>query len=144
MKPETIKEIEKQYPNPGEGLKIYIFNLLTGGDFDNLFELTTFENNSCTAVLKGTASKVERREQFLKIYEGCNKIAEYIKKDVNYNSNNETTTDLTLENITEEQIEEMGNEYAKQFDFAEDSSPCVDFVTGFKKALNMYENQTNK
>lgn len=39
--------------------------------------------------------------------------------------------------ITKEQIEKMATEYAKQFDYAEDSSPFLDFIAGFEKALSL-------
>lgn len=40
--------------------------------------------------------------------------------------------------ITKEQIEKMATEYAKQFDYAEDSSPFLDFIAGFEKALSLF------
>lgn len=41
-------------------------------------------------------------------------------------------------NITKEQIEKMATEYAKQFDYAEDSSPFMDYIAGFEKALSLF------
>lgn len=41
--------------------------------------------------------------------------------------------------ITKEQIEEMATEYAKQFDYAEDSSPFLDYIAGFEKALSLFD-----
>jgi hypothetical protein len=40
--------------------------------------------------------------------------------------------------ITKEQIEKMATEYAKQFDYAEDSSPFLDYIAGFEKALSLF------
>jgi hypothetical protein len=40
--------------------------------------------------------------------------------------------------ITIEQIEKMASEYAKQFDYAEDSSPFLDYIAGFEKALSLF------
>ena len=40
--------------------------------------------------------------------------------------------------ITREQIEKMATEYAKQFDYAEDSSPFLDYIAGFEKALSLF------
>jgi hypothetical protein len=40
--------------------------------------------------------------------------------------------------ITKQQIEKMATEYAKQFDYAEDSSPFLDYIAGFEKALSLF------
>ena len=40
--------------------------------------------------------------------------------------------------IKKEQIEKMATEYAKQFDYAEDSSPFLDYIAGFEKALSLF------
>ena len=32
---------------------------------------------------------------------------------------------------TQEEIEQLANEYAKQFDYAEDSSPFLDYIEGY-------------
>ena len=40
--------------------------------------------------------------------------------------------------IKKEQIEKMATEYAKQFDYAEDSSSFLDYIAGFEKALSLF------
>jgi cobalamin biosynthesis Co2+ chelatase CbiK len=34
---------------------------------------------------------------------------------------------------TKEEIEQLANEYAKQFDYAEDSSPFLDYIEGYEQ-----------
>jgi len=81
MKIEDITKIENELQP--DGLNGYIFHLLTGGDFDNLCDTAVLEEGACM-VLKGTAPIRERREMFLKIYDGCKKIADRIKIDAGW------------------------------------------------------------
>lgn len=37
---------------------------------------------------------------------------------------------------TQEEIEQLANEYAKQFDYAEDSSPFLDYIKGYTQCQN--------
>ena len=81
MKAEKITEIEKELQP--DGLNGYIFHLLTCGDFDNLCGTEVLEEGVCM-VLKGSAPVRERREMFLKIFNGCKRIADYIKKEADW------------------------------------------------------------
>jgi hypothetical protein len=81
MKKETITSIENELQP--DGLAGYVFHILTGGNFDNLCDTAVLEEGACM-VLKGSAPVRERREMFLKVYDGCKKIADHIKKDVEW------------------------------------------------------------
>ena len=81
MKPETITSIENELKP--DGLTGYVFHLITGGDYDNLCDTAVLEEGACM-VLKGTAPLRERREMFLKVYDGCRKVADRIKQDVGW------------------------------------------------------------
>ena len=54
---------------------------------------------------------------------------------------NESDENLNISDVSEseiiKQIEKMAEEYAKQFDYAEDSSPQMDFIEGAKAVLNL-------
>jgi hypothetical protein len=54
---------------------------------------------------------------------------------------NESEENLNISDVSEseiiKQIEKMAEEYAKQFDYAEDSSPQIDFIEGAKTVLNL-------
>ena len=82
MKKETIDHFEKEL-TPG-GLTDFIFHLISGEDGEKLFEVESLIDGSAALVTKGTAPITERRVQFLKIYDGCKKIADTIKKDMGW------------------------------------------------------------
>lgn len=84
MKRETITKIENTLGR--SGLTGYIFFKLTGDSYDNLCETQTLEEGACL-VLKGTAPVRERREMFLRIYDGCKRIADHIKEDAGWTDN---------------------------------------------------------
>jgi len=54
---------------------------------------------------------------------------------------NEHQENLNISDVSESEIikkiEKMAEEYAKQFDYAEDSSPQIDFIEGAKAVLNL-------
>lgn len=82
MKKETITEIEKRLPP--DGLSGYIFHLLADNEFVNLCDVVSLPEGGVGMALKGSAPVTERREMFLKIYSGCKRIANEIKKDTGW------------------------------------------------------------
>lgn len=65
-----------------DGLTGYVLRQLCQGDTRNLIEVESLSDDSAGLVMKGTAPIEERREQFLKIYDGCKAIAEEMKSEV--------------------------------------------------------------
>ncbi len=82
MNNETIQKIEQEFPK--DGLTGLLFFKFTGGDSENICEVAILEKG-VGLVLKGTAPISERRKQFLMIYDGCRKIADFIKRTSNDN-----------------------------------------------------------
>jgi len=77
MNKEEIQKIETELKP--DGFTGYLFHLFTSGNCDTSFETVVLEEGACLA-LKGSAPVRERREQFLKIWEGCKNISDYLKK----------------------------------------------------------------
>jgi hypothetical protein len=64
-----------------------------------------------------------------------------MKDSKHIQSFNEHQENLNIFDVSESEIikkiEKMAEEYAKQFDYAEDSSPQIDFIEGAKAVLNL-------
>ena len=64
-----------------------------------------------------------------------------MKNNKHIQSFNEHQENLNIFDVSESEIikkiEKMAEEYAKQFDYAEDSSPQIDFIEGAKAFLNL-------
>ena len=54
-----------------------------------------------------------------------------------FNENSELNISDVSESEIIKQIEKMAEEYAKQFNYPEDSSPQIDFIEGAKAVLNL-------
>lgn len=78
---QDIEKIEEQLPP--DGLTGYIFFLLAKNSYDNLTETAIIDQGACL-ILRGSAPIEERREMFIKIYEGCKHIADQLKINAGY------------------------------------------------------------
>lgn len=79
---EQIKEIEDNFPT--DGLAGYLFWKLTNNNYDNLISTAYIIKVGACSVLNGSAPIEERREMFLKVYDGCKTISKFLKDQVDY------------------------------------------------------------
>lgn len=85
MTQEKIERIEKELQP--DGLAGYLFYMFCNHNVDNLCEISQLPEGGVGLIMKGTASIQERREMFLKVYDGCKNISEYFKKSSRLESN---------------------------------------------------------
>ena len=53
-------------------------------------------------------------------------------------NNGSKGSDSDISKMVEDDVEKLAKEYAKQYDYAEDSSPHLDFVAGYNKKETLY------
>ena len=67
-----------------DGFAGHMFFRFCGEKREELFEIATIEGGGAALVMKGTAPILERRRQFLDIYEGLQRLANYIEYETGY------------------------------------------------------------